>query len=236
MDNNDGDSEEDVYLSAADDEEVGSRPWTEDDETSVARPSSSSGRQASSTASLLSSTSFQNAAERPWRRLACAAVHLAWFDSLAALCVDALLFALLTHTAAFDLAIIALSALRAFGSLAYAAAFADSRCSERKRTHSVLLVLAALLLAVSVFSNCQTISTLLQIPPDIWWSSYPSRLHVFSCALGILGSLLYLMTALLTIAFLQESDGAFISPHSISRKRSRLSNSASDTSSHFVEL
>jgi len=232
MDNNQSDSEEDVYLSAADDEEVASRPWTEDDETSVARPSSSSDRHASSTASLLSTASFPTAAERPWLRLACVFVHLAWFNSLAALCVDALLFGLFTHTAAFDLAVIALSALRAFGSLAYAAAFADSRSSER--THSVMLVLATLLLAVSIFSNCQTISILLQIPPNNWLSSYPSRLHVCSCALGILGSLMYLTTALLTIAFLQEGDSGSIIPHLISRKRSRLSNS--DTSSHFVEL
>uniref|UniRef100_A0A914UY86 Transmembrane protein n=1 Tax=Plectus sambesii TaxID=2011161 RepID=A0A914UY86_9BILA len=233
---NNGDDE--IYFSATE-EELPSRPWTEDDEMSMARASSSSssGSRQASSASLLSTASLPTAAQhagRLRRRLKFALLlsHLAWFDALAALCVEALFFVLLEHPLAIDITVLSLSAVRSFGSLTLAAAFVDGRHSARKYTF--LLILSALLLALSVFLSCQTVSVLIPIPASAWLSSFSGRLHLCRCALDLLGTLLSLLTTAMTIALLHESGYASISTHLISQKRS--GSRSSDTSSHYIEL
>lgn len=234
MESVEGDADEEIYFSAGE-EELPSRAWTEDDEMSVAGPSASGGDRQASSASLLSSASSATTAERPGRRrvgFAQLLVHLAWFDSLAALCVDALFFFLLQQPLAIDLVVLALSAARSFGSLTLAAAFFGAHHSEQK--YIFMLILSVLLFAACIFSSSQTIAVLLRTPFNNWLSSFATRLHLSSCVLNILDTALFLVTSAMIIAFVHDNENTFISPHFINRKRKR--HCSSGTSSHYIEV
>lgn len=236
-------SNEEVYFSATE-EELPSRPWTEDDETSLAaRPPSSSsggggvGRRASS-ASLLSTTSSPTAEERHgWRqrrrlRFALLFALLAWFSSLAALCVDTLFFTFFERHLIIDIILLSLSAARSFGSITLTAVFVHGRHSERK--YIFTLILSALLLAVSVFISAQTVAALVRMPVNSWLLSIGTRLQLSSCVLDALATLLYFLTTAITIALLHESENDSISSEAIGRKRGR--SFSSEASSHYLEL